>query len=240
MGCPPRPQQRPETIKVSQRARLGHVSKEFQEGTMSKPIDPRATWVLPPDELAARRKPADPDAPTIELRRLSVHEIEKRLQVADDDSPTALQPVLRSEDSASRTTGSRVLVELGRDAGELDQKGATSKPPVFRAGRLYQRGSSASRCRSLYVLARRRARHRTPPSVAEIDRGLPAGPAGTATRTCHRSGRRAAPGACSVGCRRAAAAAAASGRISLKTFSLGSAKVGTLPSTSPSRGGTRT
>jgi len=64
---------------------------------MSKPIDPRATWVLPADELAARRKKAEPDEPTAVLRTLGAQEIEQQLSV-DDDAPTALQHVLVSED----------------------------------------------------------------------------------------------------------------------------------------------
>jgi hypothetical protein len=64
---------------------------------MSKPIDPRATWVLPADELAARRE-ADPNAATAVLRTLTVRD--KQPRIVDDDAPTALQPVLQSEESA--------------------------------------------------------------------------------------------------------------------------------------------
>ena len=65
---------------------------------MSKPIDPRATWVLPADELAARRKKAEPDEPTAVLRTLGAQEIEQQLRSVDDDAPTALQHVLESGD----------------------------------------------------------------------------------------------------------------------------------------------
>jgi hypothetical protein len=58
-----------------------------------KPIDPAATLVLPQDELAARRD-VEPDEPTAVLRTLTVVEVERYLLSADEESPTAVQPVL--------------------------------------------------------------------------------------------------------------------------------------------------
>jgi hypothetical protein len=57
-----------------------------------KPIDPAATLVLPQDELAPRRE-VEPDEPTAVLRTLTVVEVERYLLSADDESPTAVQPV---------------------------------------------------------------------------------------------------------------------------------------------------
>ena len=59
-----------------------------------KPFDHRATWLLPPDELAPRRK-AEPNEPTALLPTLSEQELEHRLLGVDDDAPTALQPILK-------------------------------------------------------------------------------------------------------------------------------------------------
>jgi hypothetical protein len=65
---------------------------------MSKPVDPRATWVLPSDELAVRRKKPEPDEPTAILRTLTVQEVEQRLLSADDETRTDIQPILEGSD----------------------------------------------------------------------------------------------------------------------------------------------
>jgi hypothetical protein len=62
---------------------------------MKKPeeIDTDATWVLPKNEVAARRK-IDLDATTKELEALTVHELEEHLRQVDDETRTDIQPVL--------------------------------------------------------------------------------------------------------------------------------------------------
>jgi hypothetical protein len=62
---------------------------------MMKPFDPRATWLLPADELAPRRT-AEADEPTSVQPALTVQELERRLLSVDDDAPTAIQPVLKA------------------------------------------------------------------------------------------------------------------------------------------------
>jgi hypothetical protein len=63
------------------------------------PIDTERTWVLPEDEVAARRT-TDTETTTTKLRKLTVHEVEQCLLSVDDETRTDLQPILESEDPA--------------------------------------------------------------------------------------------------------------------------------------------
>jgi hypothetical protein len=54
---------------------------------------PEPVWVLPKDEVAARRK-IDTEATTRELRELTVHELEQHLLSDDDETRTDLHQVL--------------------------------------------------------------------------------------------------------------------------------------------------